>query len=348
MGNPFKKNRVGAPGAVLGGLALLALVGIFPGTAAAVEVVISRNAFTGQADRPTQPLPPGQPTELRSEIRRVTGVTHLRVVPAEPSLPVVFRFRNGAPGALILTVIVVTRPGYDSYYYRERSEELRNGVFVRRQDYWQGEFAETELEGKPGRVAEIHVQDDLAAEIRLTVEGENLVLRAVPPEQGGNLTGGRLPPFLGKPLRFLDYNLLAAGYTDNVHAEVVFLRDFALAVNYVTDGTTTATVVRGVARQQAARWERISIWLEGGAGYYTLDPVDESDTTADALTWQFGVSTDYRFGDWGAAGAVSTTNGANLILLMGGWQFSKSYAALLEWQSFQGLSAFGLGMTMGF
>ncbi len=321
-----------------------------PGGALGQPLKIGRMEYLGRAGRPSQPLTAGAEVEFRDEIRLVAKVSRLRVESANPEFPPVFRFRpvGGKPGQLSLTVILIAREGRFDYRYQETAQVMEGGALTERAPARGEKSLTTELSGEPGRVVEIRVQDDLAAELRLQVEGDTLVLRAISPEEGGNPTGGAVPHYFGKPYLFLNYKLIAAGYTDNLMLEALVYEDFAVMLNYISSGGTTAMLLRGVVRQQVYRWERVSIWLEGGAGYYTVSPVDDTDTEADSPDWQFGVGSHYRWGDWGVAGTLTTTNGTIHISAVGGWQFSKTWAAVLEAQVFQGLTVYGLGATWAY
>ncbi|MCH7478533.1 MAG: hypothetical protein IIA14_10575, partial [SAR324 cluster bacterium] len=65
-------------------------------------------------------------------------------------------------------------------------------------------------------------------------------------------------------------------------------------------------------------------------------------------TWALGFTAHFRSDNWGAAAHVATVNGPLLVTVLGSWQFSSSWGALLSWQSFQGLSGFGVGASLAF
>ena len=298
------------------------------------------------------PLPVGEETEWREEVWRVSGVTRFRIEsPAEEPIAAL-RFYPVAPGSeeLELRVMLFAQPERREHLPAGQSQVLRRGkivpapVFRPRDGIW------TELSGEPGRVVRIVVQDDHLAELRLRQEGQLLVLEAVTPEYGGRPTGTAEPWYAGEELTFLDYGLLAGGYTDNGIGSLLLFDFFALRFNGFVRGSSALILARAVARTQMWRGENQALWLEGGgAAYEDTRPGDDVDNDgeedATTLTWTFGATYDMRWGDWGAAAHLSTIDGPLVMELYGGWQVFDTLGAFLAWHSFEGSSAFAAGVS---
>ena len=298
------------------------------------------------------PLPAGDATEWREQAWRVSGVTRFRIEsPAEEPIAAL-RFYPVAPGSeeLELRVMLFAQPERREHLPAGQSQVLRGGEIVPAPVFRLQEGIATELSGEPGRVVRIVVQDDRLAELRLRQEEQLLVLEAVTPKYGGQPTGTAEPWYAGEELTFLDYDLLAGGYTDNGIGSVLFLDVFALRFNGFVRGSSALILARAVARTQLWRNETQALWLEGGgAAYEDTRPGDDVDNDgeedATTLTWTFGATYDVRWGDWGAAAHLSTVNGPLVMELYGGWQFFETIGAFLAWHSFEGGSGFAGGVS---
>jgi len=323
-----------APGAALG--------------AAPDRMEVSRNIFHAVAERPERTLGPGAPVDVREERWVVRGAARLRIASPEPRTEVVTRFRPdpAGDGALELTVILVSAPRTRDFYYLEQSRLMREGRLEETTAYRLGDGVETALVGAPGTVRRIVIQDDAAAELRLSQAGDLLTLEAVPPAFGGRPTGGARPYYAGKPLRPADGRWRAAGYTDNAYGEVRIGEDFALAGN-VFFPDATLWLGRALIRRQATRWEHLAVWLEGGAAAYQEVP-QTGEADAVTLTWVFGTAVVYRTGDWGAALRLATVNGPAVVEALGAWQLWPRLGLLLLWQSFEGYSGTAAGIAWDF
>jgi hypothetical protein len=259
-----------------------------------------------------------------------------------------FRPRDKAAGRLTLTVMLFNRRSRFDFQHEQRSASLVAGRLEAHDNFEVGDGLETDLGGSPGEVDEILIQEDGTSELRLILRGKLLVLKVISLEAGGDPSGAVAPYFDRDRLGFLDYKVLAGGYTDNGYGELVLFDDFALMGNLLVDGDDFAFLARGVVRQQVVRWRRMALSLEGGGAFFTLDPEDSSVDNADELTLVFGTTLQFRFGDWGFAGHVSSVDGPVLAMLLAGWQFSRSFGGLLYGQSFQGFSLFGAGLSLNY
>lgn len=317
---------------------------------AAGELLFFRTVFQAQRERPTVDLTPGEAVEVREQFWRVRGASRLRVESSDPDALVVMRFRTAdeRSGALVLTVTLVSRRGKYDFRYEGGSEKMEGGIIAPLKNFRVGDGIVTELAGAPGEVAEIRIQDDATAELRLLLEEGQLVLRAIPADEGGELSGRAYPIFRGQTLNFLDYTVLGAGGTDNGYGEVVLFEHFALKVNGFLDGDESAVAARLVVRQQVWRSRDFALWLEGGGGFFTQDPSDPNEEKEGEATVAFGATGIYRTGDWGVSVHAASFNGPTLAMVMAGWQFSESFSLLLEWQSLLGFSGFGAGLAISF
>ncbi len=329
--------------------ALAALVGISLASLPAFgrELLVYRPLFGDAAGRPTVRLAPGREVEVRDQRLRVEGARKLRVESPDPETVVVMQIKpkQRREATLVLTVILLSRKERFDFQYGRESQALAGGSLITHRNFRVGEGQQSELAGDPGEVVEIRLQDDAGAELRLRQQGSELILRVIPPWEGGTPSGGALPYYFGERLTFLDYDLLAVGGTDNFFGEWVLFEHFVLMANALQTDALTAVLTRGVVRAELARWRRFAVTLEGGAAFYILDPEDPEEENAGQPTWVLGATTHYRIGNWGAAVHAATVSGATLTTALGGWQFSSSFGAVLEWQSFQGLSGFGAGLS---
>lgn len=340
----------------LGALLLLCVVlaagfaAVLPAPAAAREVSVTRSIFLGRAGAGAKELQPGGDVEMRGERWLVSDPERLRVESTDPEIKLLLRFepKDGKAGTLSLTIALFNPRKQFDYQHQQQSSVMRGGRLETLKELRLGEGLETDLGGVRGEVEEITIQDDGTRELRLELRGNLLVLHVIPFEEGGNPSGAYFSYFDREPLYFLDYTLLAGGYEQNAYGELVLFEDFAVMGNVITDDTNTVILARGVLRQQLLRWRRVAVSVEGGPAFYTFDPVDTTDEDDSELLLVLGTTLNFRYGNWGAALHVSSVSGSSLAMLMGGWQFSKSFGALIEWQSFQGLSDFGLGGSWKF
>jgi hypothetical protein len=311
---------------------------------------VSRTIFGKSVDLSRRALKPNKEVELRDEFWQSPPALRLRVESTDPEAVVVTRFspKDKKAGSLVLTLIVVSRERLLDFNYQQESQAMEGGSLVMHRRFRVREGIATDLAGQPGEVEEIRIQDDATAELRLSLRDGELLLRLIPVEDGGKASGSVLPIYFGKQLRFLDYTLLGAGWTDNGYGEWVLFEDFALMVNLLADGSNSALLLRGVVRQQVVRWHRMSITLEGGAAYFKLTPVDASVENAEQPSVVGGATLHYRSGDWGGAAHASTVNGPILLMVFGSWQITKSFGGLVEYQSFEGYSGFGVGLSLLF
>lgn len=342
------RGRTGAlAAAVLLGLVLSALPS-WSGEARALE--ISRSIFQGQDGRAQPQLRPGAEVEMRSQRWQVSQAIQLRVESPDPEIKALLRFRPLDPkaGTLTLTLVLFNPRKRFDYQHQQQSMVMAGGSLRPRQRLELGQGLVTDLGGAIGEVAEILVQEDGTRELRLMLRGGVLVLRVIPFEEGGDPSGAPLPYFERERLSFLNYDLLAGGFEENGYGELRLFEDFALLGNVIADGSESVILARGVLRQQLVRWRRVAISVEGGPALFTLDPEDPSEEDDGELTLVAGATLTFRYGDWGVAAHVSSVNGPALAMLLAGWQFSSSFGAFLEWQSFQGFSDFGVGLSLLF
>lgn len=367
MGAPMGFRDAAAPArrvraVLLLGAALVLLAGPRPTVAQApAERIVSRNAFVGQPERPEATLAAGAPVTVGAERWRVAGVEALRVVSPDPQLSVVFRYAplaepgagppapGSAPGPLRLTVIVIAREGARRHEYKLDGQRIVDGALLPQRAFRVAEGGQqTALDGTPGSVREIVIQDDADVELRLRRDGTVLELQAVPPAAGGVPSGPERPYFEGRPLRFADVLLLAAGYKENALGEL-WLGDALIGrLNaFFPSGGDDAVVGRAMVTAQLWRGHRISVWLEGGAGYTALtDPTDGSVTDEVRVAW--GATLHWRLGDWGAAANAGLVGDRTVLSALGSWQALSWLGAIVEWQSFEGHSGYGLGFSVDF
>ncbi|MBI3992556.1 MAG: hypothetical protein HY342_04730 [Candidatus Lambdaproteobacteria bacterium] len=338
-------------------LALLAVLGLLlgAGRAAAQERLLQRSLPSGETAGEPQALAPGQTAVLQQTPLRIQGATSLRIVSPDPELRVVLRFRTeaGAPAgdtgaALTLTVLVDAQLIPREYLYRAESQVIEDGALRPSRRFRLDQDLVTALEGAPGRVTRIVVQDDAAAELRLSLRESELVLEAVTPAFGGEPSGGTRPYYHGLPLRFMDAPLLGAGYTDNGYGELWIADTFGARGSVFVESNETQTLVQGLVRQPLVRWAGVGLWIEGGGAYHNLDAPTATVAQQEVVAWALGTSLHWRRGDWGAAVQLSLIKDEAFLLLEGGWQVFEHVGALLTWQSFAGYSGFGLGAGVRF
>ena len=305
-------------------------------------------APAGGAVPPAKILTSDIPVGMNEEQVQVLAAARLRVEsPAGQTRGVLhFSERPNRPGELQVTVIIISWPGFIDNQLLKDSRVVKGGVFVDAPGYWLTGGLETELSAQAGRVTRIRVQDDGGSELRLSLRGEMILLEVIPPEEGGNPSGRPSPPYLSEELRFLDYDFLVAGSPSNGLLEAVFWRDIVMKINLV--GNAAVTVARVVLSQQVARGNRVSLWLEGGGGLYTVSPEPTGDEDHSTPVWSFGGTGHYRNGDWGGALDAGLLKSQLLYSLVGGWQITDWLALGLEYQSFYGSSGYGLVIAFDF
>lgn len=323
---------------------------LLPAATAAREVLVSRLLFQGQSGRDEVELQPGRSIELREQILLAPEAIRLRVESVDPEINLLLRFQpsDAKSGTMTLTIVLFNPRKKRDFQHERQSKVMQGGALQIRESLRLGEGLETDLGGAVGEVAEIFIDEDGTRELQLELRGEVLLLRLIPFEEGGDPSGALLPYFKRERLDFLDYDLLAGGYEENLYVEWVFLEDFALLTNYISDGTNSVLLARGVLRQQLVRWRRAAVSVEGGAAFYSLDPADASDENDGELSLAIGATLGFRYRRWGMALHAAAVDSEALVMFLGGWQFSASFGALLEWQSFKGLSDFGLGLSWKF
>lgn len=339
-------------------------------TAAAPDVVVSRNLLAGQASRPDTKLEPGGTLSLAAQRVHVADIQRLRVEAPDPEVAVALRFRRlpAARDLWALTVILVTRPRPHDYLYRSAGEQVSGGQFAPQASYRVGTGLETELTPAGGAVAEIAVQDEGDAEIRLHRQDGTLVLTVVPPGAGGHPTGAPRPWYRDDPLRFLDYQVLLGGYAKAVFAndtanwllpagtpEHAFLeanvRDAAgVRAAWFTRAHESFSVEQLVFTLQPVRGEWWSLWTEAGASAFqrTQTPLHGKNTAQSGVGWTAGAAAHARFGDWGATVRWADTDGPSLTQALAGWQATRHVGVALSWLSYRNASATGLALSVGF
>lgn len=364
----------------LGCLLLLAATGVValpPAQAQAQELVLWRNVFnaTKTFEQRTEKSVGAQNQVVNDEIFRVSGVNRLTITSPSPDFSVVMRHReireagkpedaaedgdtavdggtqtaaNGKSLGLRLTVVLVPVPNRETYKQLRQGEAIRDGKVVEWKVYQVGESGlSTELAADIGRVTQIEVQDDARVEVLLRKEGRQLVLEAVKPEDGGSPSGGAVPYWHGKTLRFADHDILVSGYKKNIYGEIPLAKAFRLSLNYLFTDTKTALLARIMVTQQVWRSSRFALWLEGGGGAYQVEEYNITTYAYDP-TWSAGLHLQFRLGDWGASATYGQLDSQTVYTVLTSWQFSKHFGAIISWQSFQGLSQQGLGMSAGF
>jgi hypothetical protein len=316
----------------------------------AQDRLVFRVVFQELDIRPSRELTPGGEVEVRDEFWRVQGATRLRVESSDPEAFLLMRFlpADKRSGGLVLDLHLLSRRLVRDFQYGQASETMVGGRIVPRPDFKIGQGVTTELSGRRGEVVEVRIQDDAVAELRLALRDDELVLRAIPAKAGGELSGRNFPVYWGEKLSFLDYTLLGAGWLDNGYGELLLFEHFALKINGFSEDNASAAAARLVVRQQLVRGRSLGLWVEGGAGFFTQDPADPSEENEGQATVAFGITGQFRRGDWGAALHAASINGPLLTMVLGGWQFSQSFSLLLEWQSLLGFSGYGVGLGIAF
>ena len=346
--------RAGLTRVAAGPLGMLLGLGLLTAPTAIAQVTddgiaLWRDQFAEAALAPAQALREGGPTVLRDERWRVAGVDTLRVESGDPEVTVVFRLApaGAETAALRLRVIVLPNDGALRYRYRQTGTVLQaEGTGPQRRFRVGDQGLRTALAGATGQVAEIVVQDDGDAELQVRRDGTTLVLDVIPPTLGGSPSGTR-PYFLGAPLKFTEYGLLASGYTDNLLGELWLGGRVLGRANLLFSDAESVTLLRGLATAQAWRSQAWALWAEGGAA---LLRVERAGVTTQTVRATGGVALHWRHGPWGAAvqaGVLGLAENTALALL-GGWQAWDWLGVVLSWQQLEGRSGFGLGAALSF
>ena len=336
-------------------LVAIPVLGLGAGSAAGQARLLYRSLNSGEAAGEPQALAAGGTVVLGQTPLRVEGATSLRLVSPDPELRVVLRFRTeggarpaAAGGALTLIVLIDTQQIPREYLYRSDSQVIEDGALRPSRRLRLDQDVLTALEGAPGSVTRIIVQDDAAAELRLSLRESELVLEVLTPAFGGEPSGGTRPYYYGQTLHFTDAQVLGTGYTDNGYGELWIADTFGARGSVFVATNQTQSLVQGLVRQPLLRWASLAIWIEGGGAYHNLDAPTATRAQQGVAAWALGTSLHWRRGAWGAAAQVSLIKDEAVLLLQGGWQVFQHVGALLTWQSFAGFSGFGLGAGVNF
>ncbi len=359
---PWQRIRHGTPSAAAPGILrrcvpLLALCTVLGGPAAWAQsgsIVISRNLFFEQSDRPTRTLAGSGELPLGPERMEVGGATRLRINSPARTVSAALRFRPlpEQPDAWQLTVVLTTALHDRDFYYLSQGQRAEQGKLLAQADY-HADGLETDLSATDGQghsrtVKEIVLQDDGQAEVRVGLDGDTLRVQVIPPEFGGSPNPPRFAGGKGPGLRFLDYRALGGGYTDNGFGEWWLFNFLVLRGNFFTNSTETRSIGRVAVAQQAWRWERFSLWAEGGAAISQRRD-EKTKVTQDArIGLTAGLTGHWRYDTFGASLHMGSAGGPLLTQLLAGWQFSRSWGALLSWQQVKDSSGFGLGLSMNY
>ncbi|HKI97323.1 MAG TPA: hypothetical protein VKB51_02495 [bacterium] len=335
--------------------------------AQAQGLVVSRNQFATQAERPEHELPAsGAPITVVAGRWRVTGAARLRVVSPNPEVAAVLRYRpaepgeaagplgeppsgqTSAPAALRLYVIVIAETGVPRYQYQADGALLGPQGYEPQRRFRVGERGlESALAGPPGRVTQLVIQDDADVELRLRRDSDTLELQVVPPADGGVPSGSGPPHYLGRPLAFADYTLLASGYKENALGELWLGHRLAGRLNAVFPSGSSALALRVLVTAQAWRSDRLALWAEGGGGFLRVTD-SAAGTSSSELHVAGGLRLDWRYEAWGASLQAGFVGSDTVLSLLGGWQAWRHVGLVLSWQSLQSRSGVGLGAAVGF
>jgi hypothetical protein len=331
--------------------------------AAAADLLLYRSVFPAQRTAAPERMTAGPDTILAGTPLLAPQPARLRIASPDPTLSAALRLAPDPadPAAWILTVVLVPAGGSRTYQYLTRGVRLVNGAPETqpgyRADGLETDLAGAEVGGTPRRVSRLVVQDDGGMEVRLRLEGETLLLTAIPPALGGEPAVDRYPGGQGPPLRFLDYHLLLGGFaadsfsiggTYNAFAEVYALGFLSARVNVLSTKTARLTLARLEVAQQAWRSERLSFWLDGGLRAFQEQDPRASAGAPTTASWTFGTALHWRSGDWGAALRLAAADGPAVAEVQGGWQTWRHVGFFAFWQSVGALSDLGLGVAAGF
>lgn len=316
------------------------------------SIAVFRNRFHAQAERPVRPLIPATWVSLGAERLEASGAGRLRLVSPSSKVFAALRFRALAEdeSGWLLTVVLTTLAQDRDFYYLGQGQRAVQGKLEPQPSY-RADGLETELAaadgtGRPRQVRAVVIQDDGQCEVRVVLEGDALHIQAIPPEHGGRPNPPRFAGGKGPPLHFLDYRLLAGGYTDNAFVELWAFDFVVLRANYFMNDTETRGIGRLAIAQQMWRAEHWSIWLEGGAAVSQQRDEKTEKTSGGRLNLAAAVTGHWRHDRFGASLHLGQAGGPLLMQLLGGWQFTARWGALVSWQQVKESSGFGLGLSV--
>lgn len=310
-------------------------------------VTVWRDQFPQAAGAPATPLAAGPPTVLTGGRSAVTGVDALLVRSPDPEVSAVFRLEPADEGAagLRLRVIVLTSDGARRYQYKRDGTVLEAGGRAPQRIFRVGERGLlASLAGGGERVAQVLIQDDGDAELRLSREAGRLVLDVVPAAYGGDPSGTR-PYYLGQALRFVDYGLLLSGYSKNVLGELWLAGRLSGQANWLSSDAGDVLLLRASATGQAWRSHAWAVWAQGGVGYLR---VTGGGVTTETVHAAGGVTLHWRHGAWGAAAHAGLVGSSPVLTVLGGWQALDWLGVVVSWQQLEDRSGYGLGAALAF
>ena len=338
--------------------------------AASGSLHISRNWFARETQRPEVTLTTGQPLSLGRERATTGGASHLKIVSPDPEVGVALRFRTlpepGRPWEL--TVILVTRERPHDFFYLTQGELIANGELKPQTEFRVEHGIETELTTKDAPVRDVIVQDEGDAEIRIQRSDGTVTLNVVPGQYGGRAVAGSEPWYANEPLRFLDYNILAGGYskavlnndytgwilpsstTEHGFAEAWVANAVGVRVAAFSLTRESFAVGQLVYQLQAMRGEWWSVWLEAGAAAHerTLSPAHGQSTQTSDVGWTAGATGNVRFGRWGGQVHWADTDGPSVLQVLAGWQATRKLGLALSWISYRNAEPLGLAASWQF
>jgi hypothetical protein len=315
-------------------------------------IIVSRNLFHTLPDRPMRPLAQGAGLSLGPERLEASAAGRLRLVSPSSKVFAALRFRAiaGDESGWGLTVVLTTLAHDRDFYYLGQGQRAVQGKLEPQPDYrangLETELAAADGEGRLRHVREVVIQDDGQAEVRVLLDGDTLQIHAIPPEHGGRPNPPRFAGGKGPPLRFLDYRLLGGGYRDNAFGEAWAFDFLVLRASYFSNDMETRGIGRIAIAQQVWRWERWSVWLEGGAAVSQRRDEKAEKTSDPRLNLAAALTGHWRYERFGAALHLGQAGGPLLVQLLGGWQFAKGWGALVSWQQIKESSGFGLGLSV--
>lgn len=310
-------------------------------------VMVWRDQFPQAAGAPATPLAAEPPTVLTDGRSAAAGVDALLVRSPDPEVAAVFRLEPADEGAagLRLRVIVLTSDGAKRYQYKYDGTVLEAGGRAPQRIFRVGERGLlASLAGGGERVAQVLIQDDGDAELRLSREGTRLVLDVIPAAYGGDPSGTR-PYYLGQGLRFVDYGLLVSGYRKNVLGELWLAERLSGQANWLTSDEKEVLLLRASATGQAWRSHAWAVWAQGGVGYLRIT---EGGVTTETVHAAGGVTVHWRHGAWGAAAHAGRVGSTTVLSVLGGWQALDWLGVVASWQQLEGRSGYGLGAALDF
>ena len=307
-------------------------------------------AASPAGERPREDLPPGTSVAVGRSLWRVSGVRSLRLTSPDAGAFAVLQYRPlpaGSEQGWVLNIIIVGEQDPQEFRYKAYSQQAVEGKIEPLRQYRLTEGREAGLLAGGLPVREIFVLDDGQAEVRARLAGEVLEIEALTRAHGGQPDGRpRVPPYLWKTLRHLDSTLSAGGYTDNFFLEVVALDHLLLRGNYLSGAGTEAYLGRLEVTASPWRNEWMALWLHGGAAVFGTQGTGANPASDE--TWVGGMSLHFRWGDWGLALEMDQVDDTGFLGVSGGWNVWGPLAVLLYYQSYQGVSGYGLGGGLAF